>query len=168
MSDQPVPPSVPPAGEPQGATFAGTAGIGARIGARILDILFVGIPAAIILSLFGWLSVGGAGFGGGGASWLGNVIISLLWFGYFVYFESTRGMTLGKQLLNLRVITANGAPPSTEVAAKRNVWMLFGLVPWVGGLAEFVAVIVIIATISSDAHNRGYHDNLAGTAVMRA
>lgn len=160
MTDQPV----PPAGNPYGTVFAGSAGLGARVGARILDFLIVGIPASIVLGLFGLL---GGGFGMGGDSWLGNAIVSLLWFGYFVYFESTTGATLGKRLLNLKVIVASGATPPMEVTAKRNVWMLFGLIPWVGGVLSFVAVIVILVTISSDTNNRGYHDNFAGTAVMR-
>ncbi|MBS3941077.1 MAG: RDD family protein [Actinobacteria bacterium] len=161
MTDHPVPPA---AGASPGPGFTGTAGLGARIGARLLDVLIVAIPASIVLSILG---VGT--FGGFGAdSWLGGAITSLLWFGYFVFLESNRGATLGKQILNLKVIDANGSYPSTEVAAKRNVWMLFGLIPWIGGLLSFIALIVIIVTISSDSHNRGYHDTFAGTAVMRA
>jgi hypothetical protein len=45
--------------------------------------------------------------------------------------------------------------------------MLFGIVPWIGGLLSLVAVIAIIITISSDQHSRGFHDTFAGTAVMR-
>jgi uncharacterized RDD family membrane protein YckC len=140
-----------------------TAGLGARIGARLLDVLIVAIPASIILALVG-LSPGTAF---GVRNWLYNAIVSFLWFGYFVVMESNRGATVGKQLLNLRVVVADGSIPSTEVAAKRNAWMLIGIIPWLGGLLSFIAVIVIIVTISSDASNRGYHDQLAGTAVMK-
>ena len=162
MSVQPPPPQTP--GGPYGSVFSGTADLGPRIGARLLDILIVAIPASIVLGIIGLGVFGGFGTG----SWLGSAITSLLWFGYFVFFESNRGATIGKQLLNLKVIDANGAPPSFEVAARRNVWMLFGLIPWIGGLLSFIALIVIMVTISSDAHNRGYHDTFAGTAVMRA
>jgi uncharacterized RDD family membrane protein YckC len=79
-----------------------------------------------------------------------SAIISLLWFGYFVWFESNSGATVGKKLLNLRVVVADGSNPSLETAAKRNVWMLFGLVPFVGGLLSLIAVIAIIVTISSN------------------
>jgi uncharacterized RDD family membrane protein YckC len=161
MTDHPVPPA---AGSSPGPGFTGTAGLGARIGARLLDVLIVGIPASIVLSIFGIGTFGGLD----GDSWLGGAITSLLWFGYFVFLESNRGATLGKQILNLKVIEADGSYPSTESAAKRNVWMLFGLIPWLGGLLSLVAVIVIMVTISSDNHNRGYHDTFAGTAVMRA
>jgi uncharacterized RDD family membrane protein YckC len=145
-----------------GGMPASTAGLGVRIGARILDALLVGLPAAIILGILG---LGGMGFGTD--SWLGSAIISLLWFGYFVWFESNSGATVGKKLLNLRVVVADGSNPSMEAAAKRNVWMLFGLIPLVGGLISLIAVIVIIVTISSNADSRGKHDEFAGTAVMR-
>ncbi|MFA9444813.1 RDD family protein [Egicoccus sp. AB-alg6-2] len=154
--------SVPPPGTPHGSVFTGTAGLGARIGARLLDVLIVAVPANILL----WI-IGFGGLGMDRQTWVGSAVISLLWFGYFVFFESNRGATLGKQLLNLKVIDANGAAPATDVAAKRNVWMLFGLIPWFGGLLSFVAFVVIMVTISSNAHNRGVHDTFAGTAVMR-
>lgn len=163
MSQQPVPPS----DGPYGSVFAGTAGLGARIGARLLDFLIVWIPAAIVLGILGLIGGAMTGGFGGGDSWIGGAIGALLWYGYFVFFESNRGATLGKQLLKLRVIEASGANPSVEVAAKRNIWMLFGIIPWVGWLLSFVAVIVIIVTIASDTNNRGYHDNFAGSAVMR-
>jgi uncharacterized RDD family membrane protein YckC len=151
-------PSGPGAGVP-----ASTAGLGVRIGARLLDALLVGLPAAIVLGLLGF----GAGMGMGGDTWLGSAIISFLWFGYFVWFESNSGATVGKKLLNLRVVVADGSNPSLEAAAKRNVWMLFGLIPLVGGLLSLIAVIVIIITISTNEASRGKHDEFAGTAVMR-
>lgn len=152
----------PPMGQPAGAP-ASTATLGLRFAARLLDAVIVGIPAAIIFALFG-LGTGGFGLD----NWLSGAIYSLLWFGYYVYFESTTGATLGKKLVNIRVVAADGNPPSTEAAAKRNVWMLFGLVPILGGIAQFVAVIIIAVTISSNEFNRGKHDEYAGTGVMAA
>jgi uncharacterized RDD family membrane protein YckC len=140
-----------------------TAGLGARIGARLLDVRIVWIPASIVLGLFG---LRGEPFGLRG--WLANVVTTGLWFGYYVLMESNQGATLGKRILNLRVVVADGTNPPVDVAAKRNVWMLFGLIPtWLGGVIAFVAVIVIMVTIASNADNRGYHDQFAGTAVMR-
>jgi uncharacterized RDD family membrane protein YckC len=155
--DRGVPPPTGEGVQPPGVS----ATLGVRIGARLLDTLLVGIPATIVLAILGL----GTGFGMRG--WIGNAIVSLLWFGYFVWFESNRGATLGKRLLNLRVVAVDGGLPSMEAAAKRNVWMLFGLIPVVGGLLWVVAVIVITITISSNADNRGYHDTFAGTAVTR-
>ena len=150
-------PTGPPTGVP-----ASTASLGARFGARLLDGVIIGLPLTLLFMAFGLRGMGTFGLDG----WITSAIFSILWFGYYFYFESTTGATLGKKLLNLRVVTADGNTPSTEAAAKRNVWMLFGLVPILGDLAQFVAVIVIAVTISSNEHNRGKHDEFAGTGVM--
>jgi uncharacterized RDD family membrane protein YckC len=151
----------PAMGQPAAGAPVSTATLGVRFGARILDTLLVWIPAAIVLTLVG-LGTGGLGMDG----WLGGAITSLLWFGYFVYFESSSGATVGKKLLKIRVVTASGDLPTLEQAAKRNVWMLFGLVPILGGIAQLVAVIVIAVTISGNEFNRGKHDEFAGTGVV--
>jgi uncharacterized RDD family membrane protein YckC len=151
--------SGPPPAAPQVGMPTATAGLGARIGARLLDGLIVGLPASIILGLIFRLDTTG---------WIVSAIVSLLWFGYFVLMESNQGATVGKRLLNLRVVGADGTPPSIEQAAKRNIWMLFGLIPtFLGGLISFVAVIAIIVTIATNEANRGVHDQFAETAVMR-
>lgn len=138
-----------------GSPSTSYASLGARIGARLLDVLLIGIPASIILAIVGLGSVGT------------GVVVSLLWFGYFVWFESNQGATVGKKILNMRVVGPDGSYPAVDVAAKRNVWMLAGIIPVVGGLLSLIAVIVIIVTISQSEENRGYHDTFAGTAVLR-
>ncbi len=144
-----------PAPAPTGAGTAAPAGLGIRIGARLLDVLLVGIPASIVLSIVGLQTV------------LTGIIISLLWFGYFVWFESNQGATVGKKLLNLSVSSAAGGFPDPATAAKRNIWMLFGLIPVIGGLLGLIAVIAIMITIASGDDNLGYHDKFAGTQVKR-
>jgi uncharacterized RDD family membrane protein YckC len=156
--DRGVPPPTGEGVQPPGVS----ATLGVRIGARLLDTLLVGIPATIVLAILGL----GTGFGMRG--WIGNAIVSLLWFGYFIWFETNQGATLGKKLLNLSVAdAAAGGLPSMEMAAKRNLWMLLGLVPLIGGLLSVVAVIAIMITIASSPESRGFHDTFAGTAVLR-
>lgn len=151
MAGDPAPGgALPPEGQPTSA-----ASLSQRIGARLLDALLIGIPASLILNQVG---VGGIGSG---------VVLSLLWFGYFVFLESSQGATVGKKLLKLRVAGLDGANPPPEVAAKRNVWMLAGLIPLVGGFLSLIAVIVIIVTISQNTENRGLHDTFAGAVVVR-
>jgi uncharacterized RDD family membrane protein YckC len=153
--------SGPAMGQPAGAA-ASTASLGARFGARLLDVVILLIPLLIVFFVLA-LFMTALGFD----SWLMGAIFSLLWFGYYVYFESTTGATLGKKILRLRVVAADGTPPSTEAAAKRNAWMLLGLIPtFVGDLLSIIAVIVIAVTISSNEYNRGKHDEIAGTGVM--
>lgn len=143
------------AGDGIGEIAAG-AGLGIRFVARILDSLLIGVPAAIVLGAMGLLE-----------SALANVIFALLWFAYFVWFEANQGATIGKKLLKLDVSSTDGGLLSMEGAARRNVWMLLGLIPILGGLLSLVAVIVIAYTIYSDGENRGYHDNFARAQVRR-
>lgn len=146
------------------ATPAATAGPGPRFLARLLDALLVYVPAGLVLQLLGLpppvFPLGGLDV------WAWGAVTALVWFGYYVAFEAGAGGTLGKRLMKLWVVAADGRPPGAGAAAKRNLWLLFGLVPFVGGLAQLVAVVVIAVTISSSEHQRGKHDEFAGTAVM--
>jgi uncharacterized RDD family membrane protein YckC len=152
--------SGPAMGQPAGPTAA-TAGLGSRFAARLLDGLIIGLPLTILFAIIG-MGTGGLGL----ENWLGGAIFTLLWLGYYAYFESTTGATLGKKLVNIRVVAANGTSPSMEAAVKRNAWMLLGLLPFVGWLLQLIAVIVIAVTISSNEYNRGKHDEIADTGVM--
>lgn len=135
-----------------------------RFGARILDGLIIGIPVAIIFAVLPGLSTG---------SFLYGVVSSALYFGYFVFLETSRGATLGKEVLGMRVAGENGqSPVGVEASAIRNCWMLIGVlsgIPFVGflaGLASLAAIITIAVTISSDPRNQGLHDRLGGTLVL--
>jgi uncharacterized RDD family membrane protein YckC len=136
-----------------------------RLGARLIDALILLIPTLIITVPIG----GGFFIGSGnrsGASFIAGLLGTLLQFAYFVFMESTRGATVGKQACGLQVGAAQEAL-SMETAAKRNAWVLLGIVPFVGGLIELVVVIVIAVTISSDALGQGVHDKWAGLRVSR-
>lgn len=174
MSDLPPPPGSPPPPPPPpppGSNQPVLQPIGTwpRFGAKIIDIMVLLVP------IFGitWLIAGGAQAGTiqstDGSVVLANILTTLLTYAYFVYLESTRGQTVGKMALGYKVIGPDGGLPSTEAAAKRNAYLLLGLVPFLGGLVQFVLLIVIAITISSDPFKRGWHDNFAGgTAVVRA
>ena len=98
-----------------------------------------------------------------------GLVTGLLGIAYFTFMESTRGQTIGKQLLGLRTVGAAGGNPTQAEAIKRNAFMLLNLVPWIGGLLMFVAYIVIGVTINSSPTNQGKHDEFAGgTQVVKA
>ena len=150
------PPPMPPVRE--AATGRATAGVGIRFGAKILDGLIVGIPMSIVLAILGV----------GTASYVATVVQTAVFLGYVIYFESSTGATIGKRLLNLSVVDETGGVPSPEAAFKRNAYGLLSLIPtFIGGLLSLGAAIAIAVTISTDEHNRGLHDQFAGTGVMR-
>jgi uncharacterized RDD family membrane protein YckC len=102
-----------------------------------------------------------------------SLIGTLLYVAYFTYLESSRGQTIGKQLLKLRVVGASGGNPTTQEALTRNAWALLnllGFIPVVGflvALALLAGAIAIAVTASQDPQGRGWHDKLAGTTVVK-
>lgn len=141
------------------------AGIGTRFVARLLDAVIIGLPASLVLAVAG-LPAPTIGLGGTEV-WMRSAVTGLLWFTYYVAFESRTGWTVGKRLLGIRVAETGGDAPGIAASATRNSWILLGLVPWVGGIAMLAAVIAIAVTISSGEDTRGLHDRLAGTFVTR-
>lgn len=137
-----------------------------RFAARFIDGLIVGIPMAIILEIIG---LGGGGFESDAGAFVGGVISSLVYVGYFTFLESGRGQTLAKQVLNIRVVGPQGGLPTQDQAFKRNAWLLLGIIPILGGLATFVIAIVIAVAINSSPEGKGTHDEWAGgTRVLMA
>ena len=147
--------------QPMGAAYGGLL---KRFGARLIDGLLVGLTLAVLFSLL-------PGFDPTGL--LYSALATLLYYGYFVVLESSRGCTLGKQLLGLRVAgPAGDSPVAPDASARRNAWMLLALLsglPVIGVLAGLVYVGIVVAiavTIASDARNQGLHDRFGGTVVL--
>ena len=127
-----------------------------RAVARVIDAIILGVVGvALGLALdfdFAWLALQAA-----------------LVFAYFVVLVVTRGTTIGKGLLGLRVTGPHGGAPTVREAAIREAFTLLGAIPYVGGLLAFIAWIVIAVTIHSSPTGQGKHDALAGgTRVVTA
>jgi uncharacterized RDD family membrane protein YckC len=134
-------------------------GLVVRFFARLIDGIIVGI-ACFLLSFFtDTLS----------SIWVTGLFTGLLMFVYFLAFETAQGWTPGKRVLGLRVHGPGGAlKPTAKQAAIRNVWTLIPIIPFVGGLLAFVAMIVIAVTITGSPTKQGKHDELAGgTQVVK-
>jgi uncharacterized RDD family membrane protein YckC len=98
-----------------------------------------------------------------------GLFTGILMFVYFVAFEVGVGWTLGKKLLGLEVRGPGGAPkPDLKQSAIRNAWTLLPIVPYLGGLLAFIAIVIIAVTVSGSPTKQGKHDELAGgTEVVR-
>ena len=180
----PPPPPPPPASTPPPAasapppTAAHAQGVPRpgelldRFLARFIDLIIVGIVAAVINIVLAVLS----------DSWLltnavSALVTAMLYVGYFGYFESNRGQTIGKQVLKLKVVGPDGVSnPTMEQAVRRNIWLGFGIAGVVpvlgallGGLASLAAVILIAVNINGDTVRRQHwFDKFAGgTQVMK-
>ena len=118
-----------------------------RFVALVLDIIFVVLPVYVILvfiiwTLGGWWSVG-----------IGGVILFL----YSGFLESAYGVTIGKAILGLRVVSTKGKLDLSDTLV-RNITKVIPLLL----LLEFVVSLVVETT---DAHQR-YLDKLAKTTVV--
>ncbi|WP_254900449.1 RDD family protein [Rhodococcus sp. 1168] len=128
-------------------------GLGARFAARFIDGIIVAVVALVVYA------ISPDGFVG---QFILGLVTAVLGFAYFTLLESSRGQTLGKQMLGLRTLGAAGGNPTQAEAAKRNAFLLLNIVPVLGGLLVFVAYIVIAVTINSSPIKQGKHDELAG------
>lgn len=167
MSDLPPPPPPPP-WEPPPAQLV-PVGPWPRFGARIIDGLVLFIPNAIFAAVLTDDTTASFSGVGTGENFAYLLLSTLLGYAYAVWLEASRGQTVGKMALGIKVIGPDGRVPANDVALKRNAWLLLGLVPIVGGVLSFVAAVAIGVTIANDPFNRGTHDNFAGgSAVVRS
>lgn len=173
MTQPPYPPPPPPASQP-GPTAGQPGEMVNRFVAKLVDWVILVVAIVVITMVLTLLSFG-AGVRGYAWSAFTTILTAAIVIGYFSYLESSRGQTIGKSIMKMRVENVAGGLPSMEQAIKRNIYMAFsllGLVPLIGGilssLAGLAAMVTLALTINGDtvAH-RGWHDNLAGTRVIK-
>ncbi|QDQ99435.1 RDD family protein [Tomitella fengzijianii] len=155
-----------------------------RFGARFIDGLIIAIPQQIILAIVaaafgvstGTLDTLGASIGYWAVTSVIAVIFAGIWVWYYVWFETHKGQTLGKQLLHLRVLGVRGGNPTLQESLRRNGYIVLGsaatvigIIPFIGwilqfliGIAVLVFVIVIAVSINSSPTKQGKHDEMAG------
>jgi uncharacterized RDD family membrane protein YckC len=86
---------------------------------------------------------------------------ALVMFFYFVGFELVWGATLGKRLLGLRVISADGGPISFGQAFGRNFLRIVDAFPYI--IPDVLGLVVV----GCSRHNRRVGDMVAKTLVVR-
>ena len=117
-----------------------------RIAAALIDLAVPLLGAAAVLFVLG-LSLT-----------RGLLLVAVGWVLYYFFaFESGDGQTLGKRLMKLRVVSADGAPASMEQIAKRTVVRILD--------GHVVGLVVMLA--SGDRRQR-LGDMVAGTVVTEA
>ena len=109
-----------------------------------------GALAAAVPSIAAWLG------------WLGLLVPMTVGVGgvcgYFLFFFTITGQTIGKRVLGLRVVTASGGRLSLGRAALRLAGYVLSAAPLYLG---FLAMLV-------DDRRRTWHDRIAGSAVIYA
>jgi uncharacterized RDD family membrane protein YckC len=154
-------PQPPPAAGPPPAPVPGPADLSLpRLAAALIDIaLLTGL--FLILAL----TIGHGSIGGGNVSislYLGNFTLYLaLVLLYFFAMEATTGQTIGKRLLGLRVLRADGTRPSAAAIAARTLLRIIDWLP----LLYLTGCITMLAT---GQRRQRLGDLAARTAVARA
>ena len=142
----------------------GYAGAGKRLGALLIDqLVYLVVGAILIMILAGddisrWSDQLNAYIDAGDANapvpeletggiMLASIIGLVFWFAYRAGMESTKGQTLGKMALGIKVVNADGQPISFTNSLLRNSWYMvvtvFGNIPAIG----FVLVLAIYITL---------------------
>lgn len=123
--------------------------IAAIVDGIIVGVVFVIISFALLFSSFffyGW------GFWG-----LGGIVFGVLWLIYFAFMEGTRGATIGKQLLHLKVVATSGNMDVSK-GFIRNISKIY----WILLLID---IVVGLAT-EGDPRQR-FLDRYVNTIVLR-
>ena len=121
--------------------------------------MIAGIIDSIIISIIAWIITLLIVLPSGG-TWplrASDFLQGVLLFLYAVFFESTRGTTIGKQIMYLKVTTVDGKLPTLDRTVIRDISKINGLL-WL------IDILVGMATLG-DPHQK-YSDRYAGTTVV--
>lgn len=125
----------------------------------------------LMLIVDGFIFSAAAGLVGLAFFW-SETLMTVLWvLGFLLYFlglEFRTGATPAKHLFGYEVRDlATGGRPSLLQSGKRQLWRLVSVVPGLGNLISFIAMIYLGSTINSGTGYLGRHDQWAGTEVTR-
>ena len=137
------------------------AGVGSRVIAATVDAALQAV-ALLVLFLLDVTAAGGTDSAGTAAVLVVEIVLVLA--GYPIVSEwLTRGRTLGKAAMGLRVVRDDGGPIGFRQALVRG---LAGLVLEKPGLLAPLTTAAGVAVISSSAREKRIGDMLAGTVVL--
>jgi uncharacterized RDD family membrane protein YckC len=111
-----------------------------RVLAITIDTILMGIVDAILATIIGMPLLG-----------------LLVAYAYYVIFTGLRGQTLGKMVMRIHVVDANGNVPGLGRAALREI---------VGKMVSGLAILIGYFWVGWDRQKRGWHDHIAGTYVI--
>jgi uncharacterized RDD family membrane protein YckC len=147
-------------------------GVGIRIGAALLDVVIaIGVAIVIAIPLAAADVVDSAGDGattGTGIN-IATVLATLAMMGIQVWLIHRFGGTPGKLIVGLRITEADGVttPPALRNAAMRVIPItLITAIPFVGGLAGLVILVLCLVWVSNDPERRSPYDRIGETRVV--
>ncbi len=118
-----------------------------RFAAALIDAVAVSLLSAALSFLFRTFPLSSVP-----VSWLSLLL-------YYWLFTGLKGQTPGKMALGIKVVNARGERPSLGDAALREI---------AGKLISTIVVCLGFLWIAWDKNKQGWHDNIAGTYVVKA
>lgn len=124
------------------------AGFWIRFAAALLDSVIILALSMIAATVFSAVKLGT----------VGSIAQLLLGIGYYVWFQSRTGQTLGKKVMKIKVVNSAGATPSLGTFALREI---------VGKLVSSLILGIGYLMVAWDSKKQGLHDKIASTYVVR-
>ncbi len=133
-------------------------GVAIRFVALLIDSIILGIIGWILGVLFGVYTTGFTMNPQGAISGWG-IVTFIIYIAYFTYLEGTRGQTIGKMAMKIRVVREDGSRIDMGTAFVRNILRI------IDGLIFYIIGAMLILT-SRKKQRLG--DRAAKTVVIRA
>jgi uncharacterized RDD family membrane protein YckC len=165
----PPPPSTAAPAPGIGLPAANTAGIGVRIGAVLIDglILFI-LIIAFTIPFAETTTTTDDGFEFSTTNGAGGYIAMFGYLALTVFLVSTKGGSLGKLALGLRVTELDGTtPPAYGPSTMRVVPWALTIIPLLGVLVWLGVAIAGTIMIANDDQRRSVSDRIGSTLVVR-
>ena len=137
-----------------------------RLGARMVDViisLVISIPVMISTGYLQRAAQQEVGIGEMAIYGAGGFVVYLLLHGYFL---ATRGQTIGKMLVGVRIVEFDTGElvSLVKLIGLRDLPItIISMIPCIGGIVALVDILMIFG-----AEQRCLHDLIAGTKVVKA
>jgi uncharacterized RDD family membrane protein YckC len=135
-----------------------------RLVANILDGLILAVPSFIALGLWFYL----AGDNSAANLLLVSAPFLIVAFIYQVWPTAVFGQTLGKHIMQIRIVSAQdlGRPGWWRAVRRWGLYAVFSLIPILGGLISLIIWIVGGVMVLTRADRKAVHDLVADTMVV--
>lgn len=127
----------------------------AGTGARFLAVLIDGLILFAVGYVLGLVLGGQEGENGA----LLQVLSIIVQIAYLVFYQGSTGQTVGKKVMKIKVVDANGNKPS---------YLTFFLRDYIGKAISAIIFFIGFFMILWDKNKQGLHDKIASTYVVKA
>jgi uncharacterized RDD family membrane protein YckC len=154
--------------------------MGDRFLARLLDNVIVGIPFGIIYSVllaslftttYSFDPVTGELVSSGGLGIIGTMLVTfgafiVLWAAYEIIMNGTRGATVGKQVMKIKVVRESDGQLAGPGGAATRWAVMFApvIIPFLGSL--YLLVCYLSPLFDNSGKRQGWHDKVAKTIAI--